>query len=149
MSETQFKKGQRQQNHLPVGTIMPNTDGYLRMKVADLPLAIAGNGALSANWMFVHRMVWEQAHGPIPPGHRIWWKDGDHTNCALENLELLTGAEHMARTTIHNWPEDIKRVMQLNGVLKRQLRRIEERNGKEHDGRSAEPPLRDHREAQG
>jgi len=34
-------------------------------------------------------------------GLYIWWKDGNHRNCALENLELLSGADHMARTTVH------------------------------------------------
>jgi len=26
---------------------------------------------------------------PIPKRHRIWWKDGNRKNCAIENLELL------------------------------------------------------------
>jgi hypothetical protein len=85
---------------MPVGTVKPNADGYLRMKVSDFPEPPGERGANSPNWKFLHVMVWEDAHGRIPKGHRIWWKDRNHKNCALENLELLSDKEHMARTTI-------------------------------------------------
>jgi hypothetical protein len=137
MKETQFKKGERsgaaQRKWVPIGTVQMNGDGYLRRKIADEPEAIAGKGALSTNWEFVHRRVWEDAHGPIPRGYRIWWKDGNHENNALENLELLSGADHMARTTIQNLPPALKQVIQLTGALKRKIRNREEKlNGKEH-----------------
>jgi hypothetical protein len=127
MRETQFKQGQRsgaaQAKWCPVGTVKFNGDGYLRRKIADQTESIAGKGGLSTNWEFVHIRVWTDANGPIPKGYRIWWKDGDHGNCALENLELLGPKEHMARTTVHNLPPDLKQVIQLNGALKRQIRR--------------------------
>lgn len=153
MRETQFKKGQKSHNIIPIGTVQPNSYGYLRIKVADAPEEPGFRGARSRNWIFLHRLVWEQAHGPIAPGYRIWWKDGDHTNCALENLELISGAEHMARTTIQNWPEDIKVAIRLNGVLKRsirtRIRREEETRGeKQHEG-PARPFVRDAGEAEG
>jgi hypothetical protein len=137
MKETQFKKGQRagaaQAKWLPIGTVKMNGDGYLRRKIADEPEAIAGKGGTSTNWEFVHRRVWEDVHGPIPDGYRIWWKDGNHENCALENLELLSGAEHMARTTIQNLSPALKQVIQLTGALKRKIRNREGKlNGKEH-----------------
>ena len=134
MRETQFKKGNRPHTWLPVGTIELNTDGYLRMKVRDDPERMAGVGASTTNWMFIHRMVWESAHGPIPSGHRIWWKDGNHLNCALENLELRNGREHMAQTTIHNLPDPLKQVIYLNAALKRRIRRIEEHGEESHFG---------------
>jgi hypothetical protein len=125
MKETQFKKGERagaaQRKWCPVGTIKQNADGYLRRKIADEPESIAGKGAHSTNWEFVHRRVWEDANGPIPEGYRIWWKDGDHLNCALENLELLSAKEHMARTTIHNLPPQIKELLRLKGAIRRQI----------------------------
>jgi hypothetical protein len=43
---------------------------------------------------YVHRMVWEKHHGPIPNGHHIHHKDGDKLNNVIENLELLTASEH-------------------------------------------------------
>lgn len=41
-----------------------------------------------------HRHVWEQANGPIPPNHCIKFKDGDRTNCNIDNLYLATRAEN-------------------------------------------------------
>jgi HNH endonuclease len=124
MRETQFKKGQTPLNYLPIGTIKPNADGYLRIKIS---AKSNGRGANDKAWEFVHRRVWEKAHGPIPKGHRIWWKDGNHANCALENLELLSDQEHMARTTIHNLPPALKQVIQLAVALKRKIRKRQEK----------------------
>jgi hypothetical protein len=144
MAETQFKKGHQPCNTYPVGAIVMNTDGYLRRKIAeDRP----GHGATSQNWELVHRRVWEDAHGPIPKGSRIWWKDGDHTNCALENLELLNGKQHMARTTIHTLPPELAYTIQLLGAVHRQInQRI---NGEKQTLRSARPPVRDAGSAEG
>lgn len=134
MRDTQFKKGQRPGNWLPVGTVKANADGYLRRKISDIPKN--GHGANDKNWEFVHKRVWEEAHGPIPQGHRIWWKDGDHRNCALENLELLSDKEHMARTTIHLLPAELKDTIMLAGRLKRIIRRKtrEALHGEQHHG---------------
>ncbi len=147
MAETQFKKGSRagvaQAKWKPVGTIMLR-DGYPIMKVKDEPQDIAGIGANSTNWMYVHKMVWEQAHGPIPEGHRIWWKDRDHLNCSLENLELLSDKQHMARTTIHNLPKPLKLAIYALGALNRQIRR---KRAKKQAGGSSQPPVRDDRTA--
>lgn len=45
----------------------------------------------------LHQAVWESAHGPIPDGHHIHHRDEDTGNNALDNLELLTPAEHNRR----------------------------------------------------
>src|SRR5262245_33000115 len=34
-------------------------------------------GNRSADWKYVHRIVWEEAHGPIPDGHCIIFKNGN------------------------------------------------------------------------
>jgi len=41
-----------------------------------------------------HRLVWERAHGPIPKGMEIHHKDGNRSNNALTNLQLVTPQEH-------------------------------------------------------
>jgi len=143
MQDTQFKKGARPPNTLPVGTIKPNADGYLRIKISDAPEPRNAKGASSRNWEFVHKRVWEAAHGPIPPGHRIWWKDANHLNCALENLELLSDQEHMRRTTIHNLPPELKQVIQLSGALKRVIRRKRKERGEESAAGFAGSSVRD------
>lgn len=35
------------------------------------------------------RLVWRAFHGDLPRGYKIVHKDGDRTNCALDNLELV------------------------------------------------------------
>jgi hypothetical protein len=144
MASTQFKKGARPRNYLPIGTLRFDSDGYPRRKIAD---GIGGFGNPKV-WEFVHRRVWEDAKGAIPKGYRLWWKDGDKSNNALNNLELLSGPEHMARTTLHNFPSPLKEVIWLKGALKRRIRRMEEAN-EEHDGRSPQSPVCDDRSLAG
>jgi len=108
MKETQFKKGQNPRNTYPVGTVLPNADGYLRIKISDAPQPPGMGGGKSPNWQFVHRRVWEAAHGPVPKAHRIWWKDGNHANCLLGNLELVSDErEDRAEAQNHNAGEKV------------------------------------------
>jgi hypothetical protein len=51
------------------------------------------NGVLCS----LHRAKWEDANGPIPDSHEIHHRDGDPLNNELDNLELLTVAEHRKR----------------------------------------------------
>jgi hypothetical protein len=41
-----------------------------------------------------HRVVWEDAHGPIPQGYHIHHIDLDTHNNALDNLACLSPSEH-------------------------------------------------------
>ena len=50
----------------------------------------------------VHVLVWEQAHGPKPPGFDIHHKDDDSLNNDLSNLELLSKVDHQ-RTGSPYW----------------------------------------------
>jgi len=47
--------------------------------------------------LYLHHQVWEQANGPIPAGHKVCFKDGDHRNTKLDNLELLTNSEEVRK----------------------------------------------------
>lgn len=125
MATTQFSRGGVPHNTLPLWSFRINTDGYLLLKTGK-PGGKPNNG-----WEFVHKLVWEQAHGPLPDWRvaRIWWKDRDRSNCSLSNLELVSSQEHMARTTIHNYPPELKRTIFQAGVLKRRIREYEEAHG--------------------
>lgn len=48
----------------------------------------------AANHQYTHRMIWENAYGPIPEGMVIAHLDGDATNNTLSNLGLMTPHEH-------------------------------------------------------
>lgn len=78
-----FKKGQQPWNHANVGDEAWTTDGYLKVKIAE-----------PNKWRQKHILVWEQHNGPVPKDHVVSFKDGNHANCAIENLVLLTRGEH-------------------------------------------------------
>ena len=84
---TFFKKGQRSPNWLPVGTEVFR-DGYVLVKIKDGP-----DLGQWDRWAFKQRLVWEEAHGPIPKGHNVIFLDGDTRNCDLSNLALVSNAE--------------------------------------------------------
>lgn len=84
--ETQFKKGQRPKNYKPVGSERVDRDGYVLMKVSD-------TGEWHQRWRHKHKVVWEEANGPIPKGHVLIFLDRDKQNITLENLQLITQAQ--------------------------------------------------------
>ncbi|GAC1640107.1 MAG: hypothetical protein NVS9B14_21500 [Candidatus Acidiferrum sp.] len=129
MQSTQFKKGQVSRNWLPVGTVRADSDGYMRIKIAE---GLGGSGNQKI-WAFVHKLVWEQAKGPVPKGHCLWFKDRNKSNANLENLELITRKENRRRNSIHNLPKELKDTIMLKGALNRRIRRIE-REQSQHKG---------------
>lgn len=48
---------------------------------------------------YEHRIVWEDAYGPIPPGHHVHHKNHVRHDNRLENLELVDGRRHNADHT--------------------------------------------------
>ncbi len=83
-----FKKGGTPWDTMPVGTVVTKSDGYLWKKIDDKP------GVWTKNWRQLHLLLWEQAYGTVPEGHRVIFKDGDRQNCVLENLALVSLAEN-------------------------------------------------------
>ena len=47
--------------------------------------------------MYEHRKVWQDANGPIPPGHVVHHRNGDGLDNRLENLEIQPQGYHIAR----------------------------------------------------
>jgi len=64
------------------------SDGYKQIKMYD-------NGCVTAK--YVHRMVWEQFVGPIPPKMEINHINEDKTDNRLENLEMITNEENIRK----------------------------------------------------
>lgn len=143
MAETQFKTGERTgialRNWRPIGTVLKDSDGYLRIKIREGKKGEASGFGNVRIWPLLQRYVWERAHGPIPAGHAVAFRNGDRSDCDLRNLELITRRELMARNTLHNLPKPLALAIQLNGALKRRLRRMDE----ELDDGLAQPPVRD------
>ena len=104
---TRFQKGLRPHNTVPVGTER-NLIGYIEIKVAEPNV-----------WKLKHRVLWEQAYGPIPEGHYIRFKDGNHLNLNLDNLTMVDKYTHMAmsRLQIQNPPSEMFETAVLIGKL--------------------------------
>lgn len=117
-----FKKGQVPHNHLPVGTEVLSTDGYVKVKVAE-----------PRSWKFKHLMEWEKHNGPIPQGFLVSFKDGDHLNCDISNLMLLSRAENgmMNRTGLRSKNADITETGKSLATLMCRIKHIEQRKDKE------------------
>ncbi|MBL8002858.1 MAG: HNH endonuclease [Flavobacteriales bacterium] len=127
VKHTWFRKGHRTWNGLPIGSTRVNADGYLDRKVQ-------ATGYPPDDWEGVHRLVWREAHGEIPPDHVVAFKNGKRTTVeaeiTLDRLELVSRTEMMRRNTVHNLPPEMKEVVQALGLLKRT---INYKTRKEHE----------------
>lgn len=121
---TRFKPGHRGGRALavyqPIGAERISKDGYLQRKVND-------DMPFQKRWKGVHVIVWEEAHGPVPRGHAVVFKNGDKRDIRIENLELVSRRELMARNTVHNLPKELAQVIQLRGALNRKINRLTRR----------------------
>ncbi len=124
MAETMFRKGHMagaaRHNYVPIGTLTVK-DGVLWRKTTDDP-----NLYPARRWTPVARLVWEAAHGPIPPGYVVRFKDGMKTTVADEitpdRLECISKSEHGARNVFWNkYPREVAELIQLKGRLTRQI----------------------------
>jgi hypothetical protein len=126
--ETQFKKGAMsgaaQHNYVPIGSLRITRYGALERKVTDDPSLYPVR-----RWRPVAHLVWEAAHGPIPPGHVVRFKSGLHTTVeteiTLDRLECVSKAENMRRNSIHNYPPEMKAAMRAVGALNRRIHHVE------------------------
>lgn len=101
-----FKPGDRPQTWRPIGSERITDEGYRQRKITD-------TGYTPADWVEVHRLVWQEHHGPIPDGHVVTFIDGDRLNCAIGNLELVSRADHGARSKLgyYAMPAELKPAM--------------------------------------
>lgn len=104
--KTRFKKGHCPKNHLPVGTIVKTTDGYFQTKVAE-----------PNKWKLTHRLIWEEANGPIPKDYTVTFLDKNKENLELSNLALLSRRAQLVAQHHYGLSEDqeiSKSVIQLS-----------------------------------
>lgn len=125
MGSTQFKKGcmsgAAQHNYVPIGTERITRDGALERKVTDDPSVYPAR-----RWKPVARIVWEESHGPIPPGHAVVFHPGRTTTDAklitADVLELVSRAELMRRNSyLTRYPKDVADVIRLRGAVNRKI----------------------------
>ncbi len=80
--KTEFKKGDRPKNYMPVGSERINTLGYKDVKVAD-----------PNKWRGKHIILWEGINGPLRKGFKLIFLDGNKSNISIENLAMVSNAE--------------------------------------------------------
>lgn len=112
--KTGFKKGHIPKNHQPVGTERFGKDNYILIKIKEPSV-----------WDLKHRVLWQKHYGEIPEGSVIVFKDGNINNISIENLEMLTREELMKKNTIQRYPEDLRKVMMLQGRLRKKIKEVQ------------------------
>lgn len=123
---TQFKPRSPEEcpNYRPIGSLRlnRNSGGYIERKVSD-----DRSIAPARRWEAEHRLVWIAAHGPVPEGHIVVFKPGQHTldpeRITLDRLECISRSENLKRNSVHRYPPELRRLVQLRGALQRQINR--------------------------
>ena len=112
-----FKKGQASWNKAEIGDEAWTTDGYLKVKIAN-----------PNKWKFKHVLEWEKAHGPIPEGKMLTFLNGDHADCSLQNLALVSRVENaiLNHQKLRSSDPEITKTGITLAKLKHQVRKMEE-----------------------
>lgn len=113
IKHTFFKKGHRPHNWRPVGSMRKNTDGYWMIKTKE-----------PQTWELFHRKLWEDKHGKLSQSKIVVHKGPQPENPGdinIKNLQVISKKENMERNTVHRYPEEIKRAIQIIGVLNRKI----------------------------
>lgn len=96
MAETQFKKGNMPQTHLPVGSVTIRRYSDKRKKPYMWEKVEEPN-----KWRMKHVLEWERHNGPVPEGMIVIFADGDTLNPDISNLIIVTKAQHAVMNS-HN-----------------------------------------------
>lgn len=76
---TEFKKGMKPHNTAPVGTKVKDAGGYWKQKIAE-----------PDKWEYIHRMIWEEAHGKLDRQVPVVFLNQNKDDLRLENLMAIT-----------------------------------------------------------
>jgi hypothetical protein len=104
---TMYQKGHEPHNLQHEGAERITKDGYIQIRI-------------SKNvYKLKHRVVYEQHHGPIPDDMKIRFKDGNRLNVNIENLELVSNGENMAKNTIMRFPKEVRQTIRILNKIKK------------------------------
>ena len=118
---TEFKPGHRPKNAVPVGTVVMATIGFQKIKLAE-----------PHHWCLLHHFEWMRVNGPIPEGHNLQFIDGNHLNCAVDNLRMVSRAAIMKTNSIHSTTPELQELSRLKGSINRAINRIEKKQKEQH-----------------
>lgn len=114
-----FKKGSEPPRTRPVYSQRISKDGYIEIKMPNC-----------RQWQHKQRVVWREHFGEIPKSHIIAFKDGDKTNCDIENLEMITRGLHLVliKNGYYNKPAALKPAIRAFYELQTQVNRLQRDN---------------------
>lgn len=107
-----FKKGNVPHNHVPVGTTLMKSDGYLYTKTNEPNI-----------WRQTHRLKYEKEFGTLTKDQRLVFLDGDQTNINLDNLCPVSKAELLICNKRHLL-KDNKEISSSGIMIAKTLNRI-------------------------
>lgn len=111
--ETRFKKGR----------YVSFKDGYIQYsKGRPYRWVYAGTGKRE----LLHRKIWREAHGVIPKGTNIQFKDGNTLNCDITNLYPIERKHQVKKNSIHRFPLELQKTIRVLHKLKRKIKAYEE-----------------------
>ncbi len=111
----------RAMHHFPKGNLPHNTreNGYISIRANKSKPKYHWIRIDQSKWVMLHVKMWIDANGPVPPGYIVVFKNRNTEDCRIENLELITRKENMARNTLIQWPEELKEtIVSLNKLKK-------------------------------
>jgi hypothetical protein len=76
-----FKRGYKLKSAMAIGSERINPMGYKEIKTA------------GGVWKSKHRVIWEDANGPVPRGHTVIFTDRNKSNMKPDNLLLVSMGE--------------------------------------------------------
>lgn len=111
-----YQAGNVPPNRAPDGAKRTTSRGRLQVKE-------------DGKWVPLQNHIWTAANGPVPDGHLIRFKDGNHLNFDLDNLEPATRTQIICENSIHTLPPEIAEIHRLRGLIKRTINRKERQHG--------------------
>jgi hypothetical protein len=113
VKDTMFKKGGKPVNTLFDGAISvrgkSTGEKYKYIRISD------------GKWILLHRFVYEDYWGPIPPGYVVRFRNGDSMDIEIDNLILMPRTQNMLMNTIHRFPKELIKLIKTNCKLKKQI----------------------------
>lgn len=100
-----IKRKPKRLYELPIGTIRTGNGGrvYIKVKLTGCKGNATNKPFAKPYWKLLKDKVWEDAHGDIPKGCYVVTLNGDHADCRLENLALVTQRESALMAKANWW----------------------------------------------
>jgi hypothetical protein len=100
------KRAKHSRDRLPLFTrrwIFHKRHDGTRYKICTIKVAHTGGSRGGPRWIGYARYLWEQLHGPVPRGKRVFQRDGDLSNFRPSNL-IVGNASDAALIFCHSDP---------------------------------------------